>query len=800
MADERNIQHLSEEEALDQIVETVQHGERASAPFALVLGSGFSYGLVPTVRELVEESLPLWVESGHNRQRFEALKAGSAGGPTPLTRAYWNKFVARNSARGLSLGLDPDTGLPEEYADAYKAAFDPRYIGAVGEPAEARKFQRTLMRLDQPRLNAAHFLLASLLGLQPYKSRRNPLFNAEAAFCRVILTTNFDPFLQIALQSVNRLYLMSDTPELGVSDEILDDQTDTIHLVYLHGSIHRRAQAATDTDIAALKAKNARVLAPVLKRHGVIVLGYSGWDDAIVEALAACDRFDHRLYWCGRQSDPLTKGAVGPRVPEILRKPAAVYVQIGSAGSFMGKLCARLVVGLPRLLDNPIAQVREMLETIDLAELEPITLLDLGGSDSPDPLDGRLTPDVFAKAQKATILMLGQAEKYFLAEAQGDRLLSSARVAATLGNFEESARLYTQALEIGSPRADLVRELLIGRARSFHHTGKTEEAQADLTHLIELAGVPAGQLAQAFLNRAVIRLNNGDLHLAQADWTSLIELSDAPAEYMAPALVNRGVAWSKKGDEDKAMADFTRAIELPGAPVDSMAEALLYRGHRWLKKGDSDKALADYSRVIELPGAPVGYVANALVNRGLGWSKKGDSDKALADYSRVIEQLPGAPVDQVARALVNRGLGWSKKGDSDRALADYSRVIEQLPGAPVDQVVSALAYRGWRHYELGMFPAFLRDTETALSQRSILTSFSLAPIAFNLGLALLASGRDEEALSAYKRAAAEFPKAVKTHGLPDLVEAQKTWLSKERAARATGVLRPARAKKAVAGK
>src|SRR5436305_1352008 len=110
------------------------------------------------------------------------------------------KFVQLNATRGLKLVVDSDTGLPTDNAAAYRAAFDQRYTGGLGEPGLARRFQRAVMRLEEPRLNAAHFLLASLLGLQPGKSRRNDRFKARAAFCRLILTTNFDPFLQIALQ------------------------------------------------------------------------------------------------------------------------------------------------------------------------------------------------------------------------------------------------------------------------------------------------------------------------------------------------------------------------------------------------------------------------------------------------------------------------------------------------------------------------------------------------------------------------------------------------------------------------
>ena len=731
---EFRIQTLPEDEAVHQIVETVQQSEAAVAPFALVVGSGFSHTLVPTARELVEVSLPLWKKSLNGNEIFEQLAKLPDDQRNPIAREFWKRFVDRNAKRNLELRLDPETGLPDDYSAAYRAAFNPNYIGAAGEPAQARKLQRTLMRLDQPRLNAAHFLLASLLGVQPGQSRRNDLFKARAAFCRLILTTNFDPFLQIALQAVNRLYFMSDTPELGVSDEILDDQTDAIHLVYLHGSIHRRSQAATDADIKALKEKNARVLAPVLKRHGVIVLGYSGWDDAIVEALAACDRFDHRLYWCGREADPLMKGSFGPRVADILRKPTALYVHIRSAGHFMAQLYGQLVQGLPRLLDNPIGQLREMLQTIDLMELQSISTPVSAGSTGPQPLPDT---DAFVAAQKAAIERLLEAEQVFVSlspqfravgesvgpdlpaqppevsgsdsESRAGYLLSSARVAAALGNHVDSLGLYTQALNLGSLPVTEQAEALLGRGLAFYFSEEIDQAQAD--------------------------------------WTRLLELSHAPVERVATALNNRGFTWGQKGDTEKALADYTRVIE-------------------------------------QLPGAPVEQVAKALYNRGVSWGQKGDTEKALADHTRVIEQLPGAPVEQVAKALNNRGVTWGQKGDTEKELADYTRVIEQLPGAPVEQVAQALTGRGWLHYQRKAYADFLSDTEAALSKFPTLVS-----AAFNLGLALLACERDEDALVAYQRSADQFPGAIKTEVLPDLAEAQQTWLSENRAAPVIDLLR-----------
>ncbi|PYL71789.1 MAG: hypothetical protein DMF26_18330 [Verrucomicrobia bacterium] len=109
-------------------------------------------------------------------------------------------------------------------------------------------------------------------------------------------------------------------------------------------------------------------------------------------------------------------------------------------------------------------------------------------------------------------------------------------------------------------------------------------------------------------------------------------------------------------------------------------------------------------------------------------------------------------------------------------MADYTRLIEQLPGAPAEQVAMALGGRGWTNYLRGDYSAFLADTEVAVNKLP-----SLDSVAFNLGLALLAGGRDAEALQAYRDAGARFPQSIDVNGLADLDEARKKWLGDERA-------------------
>jgi len=895
------IQILTEQQAVDRISETLRRAGPGDAPFVLVLGAGFSQGLVSTARELVLETLPLWIESLGGSESFDALKHRvKPDDSAAIAAAFWKQFADRNRHYGLDLALD-GRGLPQDIAAAYQAAFDPRHDGGVGAPSEARAFQRALMRLDQPRLNAPHFLLASILGVQPGKpldvrigqTRKNELFTTRAALTRLILTTNFDPFLQIALQSVNRLYFMSDTPDLGLGDDIFDDATDAIHLVYVHGSIHRRAQKATEADITAIKERNARILAPVLKRHGIIVLGYSGWDDVIVDALAACESFDHRLYWCGRKPDPSAKGAFGNRVPEVLCRPSASYVHIESAGQFMARLTTSLIRGGPRLFDNPIAQLREMLEVIDLNEFGIVTPSPPAGSVVTNLDAIGVDQNVMVQAQKTAIQRLMQMEALFIGgqtltaatggttasvrvgaevtQANGamaavrgiEWALSAIDMAAALGNHNEVLRLSGEARVIADMEArqrthlllqrglarfnlsdlggavedwgaaasvpeapvDHVALALTNRGIAWFQKGDIDEAIADFTRVIEAwPGAPVDQVARALTSRAVAWDEKRDLDRAIADYTRVIDtlpgasvervgealynrglawsqkrdvdreiidytrlietLPGASVEQIVAALYDRGVAWGMKGDIDRAIADYTRVIDaVPGAPLEQVAKALCNRGIAWGQKGDVEQAIADYTRLIETPGAPMEPFAKALCNRGIAWAQRGETEKAIADYTRVIDAMRGAPAEQVAQALLARGVAWYQTGDADREMADFTRLIETLPGAPVQHVATAYVCRSRLFYEGGDFDRFLADAQAGFEKNAIDVAW------FNLGLALLANGRDVEALDVYRTASEKHPTKVHELGVNDLEKAAERWLSADRARPVVQLLR-----------
>ena len=722
------IKILSENSAIDQIIETVKKSEPCEAPFALVIGAGFSHRLVPTVREIVQKHLPkldnfyipnalkplpnskmVWqgeAERRHKEQHEEEEIRRRAA-------FFWKKFAEENESCGLKLDLS-NQGLPLNNWFAYQCAFDPSYTGALGDSLLAGKFLRGLMNLNVPRLNAAHFLLASILGAQPStvppkrfgKIKNHCLFKFQSAFSRLILTTNFDPFLQIALQYANRLYFMSDTLNL-VEKDLSENQTDAIHLVYVHGSIHRHAQAHTDEEIRNIKEANAKVLAPILKTRAIIVIGYSGWDDVVVEALAACDKFEYGLYWLGLRAKPLAKGAFGLRVPEILEKPGAYYVPIKGAGHFMNQLNNRLVYGLP-LLDNPIAQLRRKLALINLQELDD---LEIG-----------------------------------LAEISLNGVTQIAHNIVDKPTFKLAKQIASQGLEI---------------AEGVFFKQCEEGSIRHLKSQARLANLCTGRIK--ICDKALTIPN-----LSVAHQISFLEL--------------RSHAFFMSGKVDEAIADLTRIIETPNAPDKSVWQALLNRAAAfWQIEERKNLAAAEKDLSLAIEEIPTSQTSpdlkklriQCLYHRGGVLCDRERYEESISDFTSVIE---AGDLEDSINGLFSRAFVWEIMGDNDKAIDDYSLILKSPYRAPCGQQSKALSKRGWVYYIKKDFPSFLRDTEMAL-QNSSPPNYA----AYNLGLALLANGRDAEALVAYRHAAKQYPKSIDDMGLADLRDAMNKWLNSERA-------------------
>lgn len=335
------------------------------APYVLILGAGFSHGIVPLVDELMKQTIGGYYYPDQDQSSMErttnVLRKNSKG--------FWKEFnntAAQENLPIVDLGRD---GLPIKPDEAYQYLFTFKGANAmfkdsqddsyqksyierpkeeresvkelkdheIKKPDKGERFVKGFLRyiLDQGaehgygsvgrmRLNPAHIYLASLLEAQQLGRGLT-----TSAFCRTILTTNFDTLLQNSLQMVNILYRLTDRPERGMDIMDFQDEEGPIHLVYVHGSILRYNPASSLDDIDGLTQKNIEVLRSFLETRDIIIIGYSGWKDGLMKALYTCDSSKHKVYWC----DILPKPS--EHIENFIRShgESASYINLGGGGA-----------------------------------------------------------------------------------------------------------------------------------------------------------------------------------------------------------------------------------------------------------------------------------------------------------------------------------------------------------------------------------------------------------------------------------------------------------------------------------
>jgi hypothetical protein len=347
---------LDEDAFVERIVAALERGAaRPTVPepavFAMIVGAGFSHGVVPLVGPLMHETIGDFYIP-------DSDMSSMSGDPARLRKCsarFWAEYNAaaqRANLPTVALGRD---GLPTDAGAAYCELFAYRvanelFAAARSAAPTGSKFMRGLARarlaampapaeslrpggrfvcdflrhaLATERLNPAHRALATLMVAQQRGDRPE-----LRPFCRTVLTTNFDSLLRRALEEASAAARVSDEPERGFETDSLERSDGSFHVVHVHGSVQRGNPASSKEELAGIEARNARALAGYLATREVIVVGHSGWNDAVVAALGQADG-PRRLYWCDLSDEP------NPRVARLLanRRAPSSYVQLGPRGA-----------------------------------------------------------------------------------------------------------------------------------------------------------------------------------------------------------------------------------------------------------------------------------------------------------------------------------------------------------------------------------------------------------------------------------------------------------------------------------
>jgi NAD-dependent SIR2 family protein deacetylase len=195
-----------------------------------------------------------------------------------------------------SSGTFPAAGDPAEYAALFEAVYFAE--------SDRRSYIDSKMVGASP--SYGHIALASLM---------------RGSLARLVWTTNFDPLIADACARVYGTTGALTTVALDAPDvasELITDERWPLE-IKLHGDFRSRRLKNTTDELRHQDALLRRVLVDSCRANGLVLIGYSGRDDSIMdaldEALEASGAFPKGLFWLHRgEHAPL------PRVQTLLSR------------------------------------------------------------------------------------------------------------------------------------------------------------------------------------------------------------------------------------------------------------------------------------------------------------------------------------------------------------------------------------------------------------------------------------------------------------------------------------------------
>lgn len=369
----------------------------------------------------------------------------------------------------------PAPGAPDEYAALFEAVY----------PAEADRRTYLDSKVAGGKPSFGHMALAVLM---------------RAGLCRVVWTTNFDPLIADAAARVfgstaPLTTVALEAPELAA--QCLAEERWPVE-IKLHGDFRSRRLKNTSDELRHQDARLRRLLVDACQRQGLVVAGYSGRDESVMDALedavTAGRGFPQGLFWLHRGDGPPLD-----RVSQLLRRAADAGAE----------------AALVRIenFDEVLRDLIRMADGVDTSQLEDFAAGRRRWSGAPVPAGRRGWPVVRLNAvavtesptvcRRVACSLGGYANVRQAVEDAGTDIIF-ARVSAGILAFGEDADVRTafsghqitefdlhtleqRRLRYESGERGLLREALargIARDRGLHHSRRRSAdllAPADVT-------------------------------------------------------------------------------------------------------------------------------------------------------------------------------------------------------------------------------------------------------------------------------------------------------------------------------
>lgn len=374
-----------------------------------------------------------------------------------------------------------------------------------------KEYIKELVKGTDP--NFEHVLLASLM---------------DEGYVPHVLTPNFDDLLFDAFY----LYL-EDKPQVidhrAVTSEFRLTNSDSA-IVKLHGDYLYNNLRNTDKETGenALDPGMKQALRQTVEEYGLVVVGYSGGDDSIMDPLIEADLSEYGIYWCVRDIDSFPKE---DKAQELLEQSNTYLVEIEGFGSLMRKFGNRIDSVEP-------PQPGEIVERAE---------------ERADMLKGALKESKEAATGDEEEEYVDKTEKLWegIGFAQED-------------NYEKAIELFTEAIEEDREYA----RAYFHRGNAKRELGKYEEAIADYDTAIDLDPENTG----AYGNRGITKLRLGKYEEAIADYDAAINLMPEHSK----GYTNKSEAYINMGDFNQAQQDALRAKKRSDSTEETAISLLLH--------------------------------------------------------------------------------------------------------------------------------------------------------------------------------------------------------------------------------
>lgn len=570
--------------------------------------------------------------------------------------------------------------------------------------ASPRDRQELIEELIDGKEPSAGYILLSLL--------------VEKDVVRHFFTTNFDDLIHDAIFSEagkkSRVFAHNETTHF------INFKSRRPNIIKLHGDYLYQDIRNTVEETSQLAENQKGKLLEAASEMGMIVIGYSGSDQSIMDALEAIKQArgsDFAVIWCGRGETSLNWRAKR----FISQYPNTWYVEIEGFDQLMVKLFNECKCELKTIkqriekVESNFNKVTAILKAGNLKQKSPDEKLDrtlsitqaMNEAYAEKDLQKRLIkqneiikkyPDnatvyldrgnTFNDLNDSASSLADYSQAIVLRPHYADAYINRAILKDKMGDITGALSDCGQAIALRPDDA----EIYFGRATIKDKVGDIAGALSDYDQAITLRP----EYAEGYSNRGLVKEKSGDATGALADYDIAVTLQPSNAVFY----YNRSLTKSRLGNYNEALVDLDKAIALQPDDPDTYA----WRGSIKVQIEDFTGAIGDFDKVVKLrPDDAVSYH-----NRGIAKAQAGDYIGAVADFDQAIVLQP----DNV-EIYYDRGVTKNKLEKYESAIVDFDKVIISRPNYP-----EAYSNRGIAKGYLGNYVGAITDHDQAIFLRT----------------------------------------------------------------------------------